>query len=535
MDRQGEFPSTPPLTPTDMFHLELQEDKAEDASSDNEMAVSGDEDMKTDGDTKERTETVNIADEMSLSNAEKVGPDHFDLLKVLGKGGYGKVFQVKKSKGHNKGQIYAMKVLKKATITRNAKDITHTKAERNILECVKHNFIVDLIYAFQTQNKLYLILEYLGGGELFMLLDKEGIFMEDTASFYLGEITLALEHLHSNGIIYRDLKPENILLNRSGHIKLTDFGLCKESLEEGSMTHTFCGTIEYMAPEILTRSGHDKAVDWWSLGALMYDMLTGGPPFTADSRKKTIEKILKGKLSFQPFLSPNAKDLLKRLLRRNATQRLGRGSADGAQIRSHCFFRHIDWNALLNFKVPPPFEPAITTDEDTSNFDTKFTKMPAVESPCGSLNANDPEMDIFQGFTYIAPSVFEEMKQLSSSSRSSGSHPYINSRPSPRKRGASPSLSSGDTAATGMSSSRVTQQNGFGNGGAPRPPMGKAVIYITPPNSNAPSGSRMDAGTALNPSPVDENFTKTTRGDQLTNNTARNDGCMPMEVSSFSK
>ena len=367
--------TSPPLTPltgTDLFHLEIHEDGPSNGNneetSDNEMVpeyVTSSEPNAAEAEPG-KTETVDIADEMSHSTQEKVSPEHFDLLKVLGKGGYGKVFQVKKSKGHNKGQIYAMKVLKKATITRNAKDITHTKAERNILECVKHNFIVDLIYAFQTHNKLYLILEYLGGGELFMLLDKEGIFMEDTASFYLGEITLALEHLHSNGIIYRDLKPENILLNRSGHIKLTDFGLCKESLEEGSVTHTFCGTIEYMAPEILTRSGHDKAVDWWSLGALMYDMLTGGPPFTADSRKKTIEKILKGKLQFQPFLSANAKDLLKRLLRRNAAQRLGRGSADGAQIKSHAFFRHIDWNALLNFQVPPPFEPAITHDEDTS-------------------------------------------------------------------------------------------------------------------------------------------------------------------------
>jgi p70 ribosomal S6 kinase len=158
---------------------------------------------------------------------------------------------------------------------------------------------VDLAYAFQTGGKLYLILEYLSGGELFMQLEREGIFMEDTASFYLAEITLALEHLHSHGIIYRDLKPENILLDNNGHIKLTDFGLCKESVDETSVTHTFCGTIEYMAPEILTRTGHAKAVDWWSLGALMFDMLTGAPPFTAENRKKTIDKILKGEFRDQ--------------------------------------------------------------------------------------------------------------------------------------------------------------------------------------------------------------------------------------------
>ncbi|NWW14941.1 KS6B2 kinase, partial [Falcunculus frontatus] len=230
-----------------------------------------------------------------------------------------------------------------AKIACNAKDTAHTRAERNILEAVKHPFIVDLIYAFQTGGKLYLILECLSGGELFMQLEREGIFLEDTACFYLSEITLALGHLHSHGIIYRDLKPENIMLNSqggfggadlgslggslavvltppsrpSGHIKLTDFGLCKESIHDGAVTHTFCGTIEYMAPEILVRSGHNRAVDWWSLGALMYDMLTGSPPFTAENRKKTIDKILKGKLVLPPYLTPDARDLLKKVAPRN--------------------------------------------------------------------------------------------------------------------------------------------------------------------------------------------------------------------------
>ncbi|NXW71901.1 KS6B2 kinase, partial [Hirundo rustica] len=213
-----------------------------------------------------------------------------------------------------------------AKIACNAKDTAHTRAERNILEAVKHPFIVDLIYAFQTGGKLYLILECLSGGELFMQLEREGIFLEDTACFYLSEITLALGHLHSHGIIYRDLKPENIMLNSQGHIKLTDFGLCKESIHDGAVTHTFCGTIEYMAPEILVRSGHNRAVDWWSLGALMYDMLTGSasptaapsslaPPFTAENRKKTIDKILKGKLVLPPYLTPDARDLLKKVPR----------------------------------------------------------------------------------------------------------------------------------------------------------------------------------------------------------------------------
>lgn len=194
-----------------------------------------------------KRDEVNI-NENTVNPGMKIGPVDFDLLKVLGKGGYGKVFQVKKRTGNDQHKLYAMKVLKKASIARNAKDTAHTKAERNILESIKNPFVVDLIYAFQTDGKLYLILEYLSGGELFMQLEREGIFMEDMASFYLAEILLGLEHLHSEGIIYRDLKPENILLDMNGHIKLTDFGLCKESIFEGAQTHTFCGTIEYMAP-----------------------------------------------------------------------------------------------------------------------------------------------------------------------------------------------------------------------------------------------------------------------------------------------
>jgi len=177
-------------------------------------------------------EALELNDQTFLGHRGPAAPQDFELRKVLGKGGYGKVFQVRKLTGDDKGKIFAMKVLKKATIVRNSKDTAHTKAERNILEAVKHPFIVDLLYAFQTKGKLYLILEYLSGGELFMHLEREGIFLEDTACFYVAEITLALEHLHRQGIIYRDLKPENILLDSTGHVKLTDFGLCKESIDE---------------------------------------------------------------------------------------------------------------------------------------------------------------------------------------------------------------------------------------------------------------------------------------------------------------
>lgn len=217
-----------------------------------------------------------------------------------------------------------------------------------------------------------------------------------------------MEHLHKEGIIYRDLKPENILLDSQGHVKLTDFGLCKESIQDGAITHTFCGTIEYMAPEILTRSGHGKAVDWWSLGALMYDMLTGAPPFTAENRKKTVEKILKCKLNLPPYLTPDARDLLRKLLRRQVGQRLGSGPEDGVAIKNHLFFKHVVWDDVVRRKIDSPIKPLLAGDDDVSQFDTKFTKQTPIDSPDDSL-LSESANQVFFGFTYIAPSVLEEM------------------------------------------------------------------------------------------------------------------------------
>lgn len=234
--------------------------------------------------------------------------------------------------------------------------------------------------------------------------------MEDTACFYLAEISMALGHLHQKGIIYRDLKPENIMLNHQGHVKLTDFGLCKESIHDGAVTHTFCGTIEYMAPEILMRSGHNRAVDWWSLGALMYDMLTGAPPFTGENRKKTIDKILKCKLNLPPYLTHEARDLLKKLLKRNASSRLGAGVGDAADVQAHPFFRHTNWEDLLARRVEPPFKPFLQSDDDVSQFDSKFTRQTPVDSPDDST-LSESANQVFLGFTYVAPSVLESVKE----------------------------------------------------------------------------------------------------------------------------
>ncbi|XP_062502832.1 ribosomal protein S6 kinase beta-1-like isoform X2 [Corticium candelabrum] len=372
-------------------------------------------------------ESVDLNEETVNPTAERVGPEHFELLKVLGKGGYGKVLQVRKVSGVNKSKIFAMKILKKAKIVRSHKDTVHTKAERNILEAVKSSFIVDLYYAFQTNGKLYLILEYLSGGELFMQLEREGIFMEDSAVFYLSEITLALGHLHSVGVIYRDLKPENILLDAAGHVKLTDFGLCKESIMGDAKTHTFCGTVEYMAPEILIRAGHNKAVDWWSLGTLMYDMMSGSPPFCAENRKKTIEKILRGRLTLPPYLSSEAKMCLRKLLRRDPRTRLGGGDLDVEEVKADPFFRHLNWADVLAKRVEPPFKPAVTGDDDTSQFDAKFTQQPPVDSP-DDLTSSESAGFHFKGFTYVAPCVLEDLHRPEPLPRLG----------SPRKRIASP-------------------------------------------------------------------------------------------------
>ncbi|XP_051541960.1 ribosomal protein S6 kinase beta-1 isoform X1 [Myxocyprinus asiaticus] len=394
-----------------VFDIDL--DQPDDSVSDEELVdgaqINDFMDQCSGFEFMEDCEKFEISEDSVNQGTEQIRPDCFELLRVLGKGGYGKVFQVRKITGSTPGKIFAMKVLKKATIMRNAKDTAHTKAERSILEEVKHPFIVDLMYAFQTGGKLYLILEYLSGGELFTQLEREGIFMEDTACFYLAEISMALGHLHQKGIIYRDLKPENIMLNNNGHVKLTDFGLCKESIYDGTVTHTFCGTIEYMAPEILMRSGHNRAVDWWSLGALMYDMLTGAPPFTAENRKKTIDKILRCKLNFPPYLTQEARDLLKRLLKRNASVRLGAGPGDAVDIQAHSFFRHVNWDDLLAFKVEPPFKPFLQSADDVSQFDSKFTSQTPVDSPDDST-LSESASQVFLGFTYVAPSVLENIK-----------------------------------------------------------------------------------------------------------------------------
>uniref|UniRef100_A0A2P2K725 non-specific serine/threonine protein kinase n=1 Tax=Rhizophora mucronata TaxID=61149 RepID=A0A2P2K725_RHIMU len=207
-------------------------------------------------------------------NLANIGPGDFEILRVIGKGAFGKVFQVRKKGSHGGGDgIYAMKVMRKETIIKN-NHVDYMRAERDILTKVLHPFIVQLQYSFQTKSKLYLILDFVNGGHLFFHLYRQGIFSEDQARIYTAEMVSAVSHLHKSGIAHRDLKPENILMDADGHVMLTDFGLAKE-INESSRSNSMCGTTEYMAPEILMSKGHNKDADWWSVGILLYEMLTG--------------------------------------------------------------------------------------------------------------------------------------------------------------------------------------------------------------------------------------------------------------------
>uniref|UniRef100_A0A4W3I6S2 non-specific serine/threonine protein kinase n=1 Tax=Callorhinchus milii TaxID=7868 RepID=A0A4W3I6S2_CALMI len=346
---------------------------------------------------------------------EKADPSQFELLKVLGQGSFGKVFLVRKIHGIDAGQLYAMKVLKKATL--KVRDRVRTKTERDILVEVDHPFIVKLHYAFQTEGKLYLLLDFLRGGDLFTRLSKETsmevMFTEEDVKYYLAELALALDHLHSLGIIYRDLKPENILLDEDGHIKLTDFGLCKESTDHEKKAYSFCGTVEYMAPEVVNRRGHSHSADWWSFGVLMFEMLTGSLPFQGKDRKETMTMIVKAKLGMPQFLSPDSQSLLRMLFKRNPGNRLGAGPDGVEEIKRHPFFSTIDWNKLCRREIHPPFKPASGRPEDTFYFDPEFTAKTPKDSPGIPPSANAHQL--FRGFSFVAITSEEETQALESS------------------------------------------------------------------------------------------------------------------------
>ncbi|XP_057678325.1 serine/threonine-protein kinase Sgk1 isoform X4 [Corythoichthys intestinalis] len=333
-------------------------------------------------------------------------PNDFHFLKVIGKGSFGKVLL---ARHRSDDQFYAVKVLQKKAILKK-KEEKHIMCERNVLlKNVKHPFLVGLHYSFQTADKLYFVLDYINGGELFYHLQRERCFLEPRARFYAAEIASALGYLHSLNIVYRDLKPENILLDSQGHVVLTDFGLCKENIEPNGTTSTFCGTPEYLAPEVLHKQPYDRTVDWWCLGAVLYEMLYGLPPFYSRNTAEMYDNILNKPLQLKPNISNAARHLLEGLLQKERTKRLGCAD-DFVEIRNHMFFSPINWDELNAKKITPPFNPNVTGPNDLRHFDPEFTDEPVPNSigcsPDSALVTSSIKeaAEAFVGFSY-APSM----------------------------------------------------------------------------------------------------------------------------------
>ncbi|GLD93786.1 hypothetical protein PINS_up002391 [Pythium insidiosum] len=319
----------------------------------------------------------------------------YEPLKMIGCGGFGHVMV---ARHRATGQLVAIKTLsKKALASQN--QVQHSKAERHVLTlCRHHPFIIQIHAAFQTIEHLHLVLDYCPGGELFFHLSRVGRFKEHQAAFYAAEVLLALEHLHRNNIIYRDLKPENVLLDQLGHVRLADFGLSKIGVDDWSLAMTFCGSIEYLAPEVLALGepsvaaaamgaggqnatggalgkGYGKAADFWALGCLLFELLTGDPPFySGNNRPQLYSRIMRCNVEFPAYISPEATSLIQGLLTVNPSERLGSRKRGHAAIKEHAFFaKYIDWERLLSRSVRPPFQPR---QEAFANFDQQFTSMP---------------------------------------------------------------------------------------------------------------------------------------------------------------
>lgn len=340
--------------------------------------------------------------------------EQFEPIKVIGKGGFSRVLlgNLQTVRRKDSGHLYAMKVIKKQFIEK-AKKINQIATERRVMGIIKHPFIVELNWAFQSvrprqSDELYLVMDFCPGGELFFHLHNIGRFSEDQAKFYFAEVLLALEYLHNLDIIYRDLKPENILLDLDGHVRLADFGLAKDHMQEGALTYSFCGSPEYMSPEMLEKRGHGRAVDYYSLGALLYEMMTGLPPFYSSSRTKMYKQIAQMPLKIPPFVSQNAKSMLESLLCKNPTERLG--SRFGIEeIKAHPWCAKIKWDKLLSHKILPPFRPNFKT----SNFDPQYLQM--------SLEDSTPDVEpgmFFQDYEFDREE-FERSIKVTESTKSS--------------------------------------------------------------------------------------------------------------------
>uniref|UniRef100_A0A8C1H7A5 protein kinase C n=1 Tax=Cyprinus carpio carpio TaxID=630221 RepID=A0A8C1H7A5_CYPCA len=325
----------------------------------------------------------------------------FKCVAVLGRGHFGKVLLAEYS---ITGEMFAIKALKKGDIV--ARDeVESLMCEKRIFETVnsvRHPFLVNLFACFQTKEHVCFVMEYAAGGDLMMHIHAD-VFSEPRATFYAACVVLGLQFLHEHEIVYRDLKLDNLLLDTEGFVKIADFGLCKEGMGYQDRTSTFCGTPEFLAPEVLTETSYTRAVDWWGLGVLIFEMLVGESPFPGDDEEEVFDSIVNDEVRYPRFLSTEAISIMRRLLRRNPERRLGAGERDAEDVKKHLFFRNIDWDGLLAKKVKPPFVPVIQSSSDVSNFDDEFTsEAPVLTPPREPRPLTQDEQDLFADFDYIA-------------------------------------------------------------------------------------------------------------------------------------
>lgn len=319
--------------------------------------------------------------EQILAGEKKVGMEDFEFLKVLGRGAFGKVVLCREKSSRS---MYAMKILKKSAVF-DKNEVEHTLTENRVLRSIRHPFIVGLKYSFTTEDRLCFVTEYVSGGELFVHLRAERRMGEERVRFYAAEIVCALGYLHKRGIIYRDLKLENILLDRNGHIKMVDFGLCKDEIFGSKLTSTFCGTPSYLPPEVIRNSQYGRSVDWWGLGVVMYELLTGQLPFYNEERKAMFRQIVTEKVHYpKTIITRDTREILSRLLVKNPDRRLGAGSADAEEIMEHPYFATIDWYELEKKRITPPFKPELRDELDTRYVDPEFAGESTSLTPPGT-------------------------------------------------------------------------------------------------------------------------------------------------------
>lgn len=342
-----------------------------------------------------------ISDSGDVSDSPRktrVSLEDFEFLKVLGKGTFGKVILCRYKRTR---KLHAIKILKKKLII-DKDEVAHTMTEGRVLREFKHPFLTELSFAFRTSDRLCFVMEYVNGGELFFHLSKERIFTEQRTRFYACEILSALGFMHEKGVIYRDLKLENLLLDKDGHIKIADFGLCKEQIFYQARTKTFCGTPEYLAPEVLDDQDYGRAVDWWGLGVVMYEMMCGRLPFYNTNHEVLFEMILMEDVKFPKTLTHQARHLLSRLLVKNPNARLGGGQEDYKEIQAHVFFEGVDWDEVYQKKLNPPFKPSVDSETDTRYFDKEFTgeSVELTPPPTRDVDMIAEEEPYFQRFSF---------------------------------------------------------------------------------------------------------------------------------------